>query len=59
MKEQLKGLEKDHGNVVIIWLSNVRTWSYVANKIGLKIQIIGFNLPKALRINYQINYTMN
>ena len=62
MKEQLKGLEKDHGNVDLLShrLSNVRTWSYVANKrIGLKIQIIGFNLPKALRINYQINYTMN
>ena len=30
MKEQLKGLEKDHGNVDMLShrLSNVRTWSY-------------------------------
>ena len=34
MKEQLKGLEKDHGNVDLLShrLSNVRTWSYVSNK---------------------------
>ena len=34
MKEQLKGLERDHGNVDLLShrLSNVRTWSYVANK---------------------------
>ena len=34
MKEMLKGLEKDHGNVDLLShrLSNVRTWSYVANK---------------------------
>ena len=34
MKEQLKGLEKAHGNVDLLShrLSNVRTWSYVANK---------------------------
>ena len=34
MKEQIKGLEKDHGNVDLLShrLSNVRTWSYVANK---------------------------
>ena len=34
MKEQLRGLEKDHGNVDLLShrLSNVRTWSYVANK---------------------------
>jgi len=34
MKEQLKGLEKDHGNVDLLShrLSNVRTWSYVTNK---------------------------
>ena len=34
MKEQLKGLEKDHGNVDLLShrLSNVSTWSYVANK---------------------------
>ena len=34
MKVQLKGLEKDHGNVDLLShrLSNVRTWSYVANK---------------------------
>ena len=46
MKEQIKGLERDHGNVDLLShrLSNVRTWSYVANKkIGLKILIIGFN----------------
>ena len=60
MKEQLKGLDRDHGNVDLLShrLSNVRTWSYVANKkIGLKIQIIGFSLLKILRTNYQINYT--
>jgi ATP-dependent RNA helicase SUPV3L1/SUV3 len=34
MKEQLNGLEKDHGNIDLLShrLSNVRTWSYVANK---------------------------
>ena len=34
MKDQLKGLEKDHGNVDLLShrLSNVRTWSYVSNK---------------------------
>ena len=34
MKEQLQGLEKDHGNIDLLShrLSNVRTWSYVANK---------------------------
>ena len=34
MKDQLKGLEKDHGNIDLLShrLSNVRTWSYVANK---------------------------
>ena len=34
MKDQLKGLEKDHGNVDLLShrLSNVRTWSYVVNK---------------------------
>ncbi len=34
MKEQLKGLDKDHGNVDLLShrLSNVRTWSYVSNK---------------------------
>ena len=34
MKEQLKGLERDHGNVDLLShrLSNVRTRSYVANK---------------------------
>ena len=34
MKEQLKGLERDHGNVDLLShrLSNVRTWSYVTNK---------------------------
>ncbi len=34
MREQLRGLEKDHGNVDLLShrLSNVRTWSYVANK---------------------------
>ena len=34
MKDQLKGLEKEHGNVDLLShrLSNVRTWSYVANK---------------------------
>ena len=46
MKEQLKGLEKEHGNIDVLSnrISNVRTWSYVANKkIGSKILIIGFN----------------
>ena len=34
MKEQMKGLEKEHGNVDLLShrLSNVRTWSYVSNK---------------------------
>ncbi|MEC7212450.1 MAG: helicase-related protein [Pseudomonadota bacterium] len=34
MKEQIKGLEKEHGNVDLLShrLSNVRTWSYVSNK---------------------------
>ena len=34
MREQLKGLEKDHGNIDVLSnrISNVRTWSYVANK---------------------------
>ena len=34
MKEQLKGLERDRRNVDLLShrLSNVRTWSYVANK---------------------------
>ena len=34
MKEQLKGLEKNHGNIDLLShrISNVRTWSYVANK---------------------------
>ena len=34
MKEQLKGLEKQHGNIDVLSnrISNVRTWSYVANK---------------------------
>ena len=60
MKEQLKGLEKEHGNIDVLShrISNVRTWSYVANKkIGLKILIIGFSAQKVLRINFQINYT--
>ena len=44
MKNQLKGLDKYHGNIDVISnkISNVRTWSYVANKkIGLKILITG------------------
>ena len=34
MKEQLQGLEKQHGNIDVLSnrISNVRTWSYVANK---------------------------
>ena len=33
-------------------ISNVRTWSYVANKkIGLKILIIGYNLTKNIEDN--------
>ena len=34
MKKQLKGLDKYHGNIDMISnrISNVRTWSYVANK---------------------------
>ena len=45
MKTQLKGLDKYRGNIDMISnkISNVRTWSYVANKkIGLRMQIIGF-----------------
>ena len=34
MKEQLKGLDENHGNIDALAnrISNVRTWSYVANK---------------------------
>ncbi len=34
MKEQLKGLDKKHGNIDVLSnrISNVRTWSYVSNK---------------------------
>ena len=34
MKNQLKGLEKKHGNIDVLAnrISNVRTWAYVANK---------------------------
>jgi len=34
MKAQLNGLEKEHGNIDVLAnrISNVRTWSYVANK---------------------------
>ena len=34
MREQLKGLDKQHGNIDVLShrISNVRTWSYVANK---------------------------
>ena len=34
MREQLKGLEKEHGNIDVLShrISNVRTWSYVSNK---------------------------
>jgi ATP-dependent RNA helicase SUPV3L1/SUV3 len=34
MKKQLSGLEKQHGNIDVLAnrISNVRTWSYVANK---------------------------
>ena len=34
MKEQLDGLDREHGNIDLLShrLSNVRTWSYVANK---------------------------
>ena len=34
MKEQIKGLERNHGNIDVLAnrISNVRTWSYVANK---------------------------
>ena len=34
MKTQLNGLEKEHGNIDVLAnrISNVRTWSYVANK---------------------------
>ena len=34
MKNQLKGLEKEHGNIDVLAnrISNVRTWLYVANK---------------------------
>tara|TARA_A100001011_G_scaffold400487_1_gene515420 strand:- start:1632 stop:4097 length:2466 start_codon:yes stop_codon:yes gene_type:complete len=34
MKEQLKGLDKNHGNIDVLAnrISNVRTWSYVTNK---------------------------
>jgi ATP-dependent RNA helicase SUPV3L1/SUV3 len=34
MKEQLKGLDRNHGNIDVLAnrISNVRTWSYVSNK---------------------------
>ncbi len=34
MKEQLRGLDKNHGNIDVLAnrISNVRTWAYVANK---------------------------
>jgi len=34
MKEQLKGLDSEHGNIDVLSnrISNVRTWSYVSNK---------------------------
>ncbi len=34
MKEQLKGLDREHGNIDVLSnrISNVRTWSYVSNK---------------------------
>ena len=34
MKTQLNGLEKEHGNIDVLAnrISNVRTWSYIANK---------------------------
>ena len=49
MKEQLKGLEKEHGNIDVLShrISNVRTWSYVANKknwveISIKLSLLVF-----------------
>ena len=45
MKNQLKGLDKYKGNIDMISnkVSNVRTWSYVANKkTGLKTLTIGY-----------------
>ena len=62
MKNQLKGLDKYHGNIDVISnkISNVRTWSYVANKkIGLKTQIIGLKQVKILRIFYLKDFTKN
>ena len=61
MKEQLKGLDREHGNIDVLAhrISNVRTWSYVANKKIGKIQTIGFNLQKILRTIYLINFTRN
>ena len=44
MKEQLSSLDKLDGNVDSISnrIANVRTWSYVSNKVnGLKIKITG------------------
>ena len=34
MKDQLKGLQKNHGNIDVLSnrISNVRTWAYIANK---------------------------
>ena len=51
MKEQLKGLEKEHGNVDLLShrLSNVRTWSYVPiRKIGLKNSDYWVQLTKGI-----------
>ena len=61
MKEQLKGLERDHGNVDLLShrLSNVRTWSYVANKKNWVENSDYWVTTKVLKINCLINYTMN
>ena len=45
MKEQLKGLERDHGNVDLLShrLSNVRTWLTLLIKNWVENLTIGFN----------------
>ena len=62
MKNQLKGLDKYRGNIDMISnkISDVRTWSYVANKkIGLIILIIGLKQAKILKIFYPKDCTKN
>ena len=50
MKTQLNGLEKNHGNIDVLAnrISNVRTWSYVANKKNWVENTISITITKLL-----------